>query len=303
MNKSGKTVAILALTTFLSFAGNRADAKDVPNIFTSSDVPLTIQLQNLDNTWRKINVSGQYELGDFMKNWGNLLGGYAYNNTYYTQGKTKKFGGETYLIAYRLQPQGEPLSLQSLISSSSSNTCDEDKLPKAITETTTVHLAFLNLNTIGSLNDVVSVNIADEINSSQKQYQEAIAVCKAAELQEVNYTVESNLYELSYAVLGYSEGHNGKLPNLKDAATAQSDLSDLVSTSSVFVHPKTNEPYQPNAKLSGKILADIPNPDKTILFYELTPAVDGTRGVLFLDTSVRRISAEDWDKVKQESGL
>ena len=74
-----------------------------------------------------------------------------------------------------------------------------------------------------------------------------------------------------------------------------------VSNKSIFAHPESKEPYQPNPVLSGKRLLDISKPEQTVVFYEASAATDGTRGVLYLDGHVERVAEVVWPRLKQAS--
>lgn len=107
-----------------------------------------------------------------------------------------------------------------------------------------------------------------------------------------------NLKQLQMGIAMYTQDWDSVLPNLQTASAAQNCLKVYIKSPLIFVTPDTNQPYLPNAALSGKKLASIPNPNSTVLFYEPEPMSDGTRAVAYVDGHVLRIPEADWTKLK-----
>lgn len=173
-----KNAVLLTLTALFSISSLPSYSSDFSSLVSGQKVPLTKQLKDLDSSWRQISVSGQYEMGDFMKNWSSLFGGSPSNYIYYTQGETVEVASETYVIAYRLPATGEGLTIQSLMGTVTSFGCDEASLPIQLLPETAINLSLLNLRTIGSLNDVRSFNLSEELATSKKRYEEAKTACE-----------------------------------------------------------------------------------------------------------------------------
>ncbi|HEY9614070.1 hypothetical protein [Allocoleopsis sp.] len=297
-----RTAIVLALTAVLSLYGQRTDAADFEQLLSGSLAPLNVKLKDLDSSWRQISISGQFEMGDLLQTYSNLFGGKGNSGVYYTQGKTVTFGGETYVIAYRLVSTSQGVSFRSLIESTLGGGSKPSEIDR-LTPETSLTLSLLNLRTIGSLNNIRPFNLKEELAASEQAYQYAIASYEKAQLETLNSQVSDNLTTLGSALLKYAEEHNGVLPQLNNSATVESALKEWVEDQSAFVHPNTSEPYQFNSSLSGKKLAEIPNPEQLVAFYEATSAKDGSRGVVFLDGRTERISSAQWSKVKQVSDL
>jgi hypothetical protein len=280
-------------------------------LLTGEQVPLSFQLQNLDSSWRKMAISGQSESGDYIRSYYNLLIKSAINfvgspgniNVYFTQGRTVKIGRETYLIAYHVPVKPIGFNLQSIM---------EKRFACAIAAAeplnpeTPLTLSFLNVRTIGSLNDVSAFDLDQELAASKQTAEKAQALCEQSQQNTTEPDRDSSevhLTALYAALIGYTEAHEGLLPNMADADTVKQQLQDWVNSETTFIQPETEEPYQPNASLSEKTLAQIPNPEEIVAFYEAKVSEDGTIGVVFLDGTFERISAEDWPQVKHQSGL
>lgn len=300
-----RTALIFALATFLSTTPQRSHSAEFEELLSGSQAPLTIQLQDMDDSWRLISISGQFEMGDLLQTYNSFFGGQNRNRSaYYTRGETVTIGSETYVIAYRLPPSGTPLNFANMLGNIFGMAgCDESATPNPLAPSTSLTLSLLNLRTIGSVNDIRPFNLQQTLADSKKMVEEMQAACQQAQVEQVNARVSSSLSTLAFALQGYANEHNGVLPNLDSPAAAREALESFVGDPSAFVHPMTSEPYQPNPSLSGKTLADIANPSATIAFYEATPDADGTRNVSYLDGAVDRIAATDWASVQQSLGL
>lgn len=298
-----RTAIVLALTAVLSLYGQRSYGVEFEQLLSGSLAPLTVKLKDLDSSWRQISISGQFEMGDLLQTYTSLFGGKGNSGVYYTQGKTVTIGSETYVIAYRFPSTGEGVNFRSLIERTLGGGSSKPSQADKLTPETSLTLSLLNLRTIGSLNNIRPFNLKEELAASERAYQDAIAAYEKAQLESLNSQVSYNLTTLSSALVRYAEEHDGVLPQMKSSASVQSTLKDLVEEQSAFVHPTTSEPYQFNSSLSGKKLAEIPNPEQVVTFYEVTPAKDGSRGVVFLDGRTERIVSAEWSNVKQTSGL
>jgi prepilin-type processing-associated H-X9-DG protein len=135
-----------------------------------------------------------------------------------------------------------------------------------------------------------------------------------------------HLERLGIALRMYAQDYDETLPPMQTPAAVKKALYLYVRKNDVvFLDPRTSQPYEPNPSVSGKAAAtagrytrraggkqgryilmtkrQIPRPGETIGLYELTEAPDGTRGVLFLDGHVARVSEADWQRLKRISGI
>jgi hypothetical protein len=303
------TLALAMATSILTYT-ETCLANDFQDLISGKEAPLTKQLKDLNDSWREIAISGQYEMADFMKSWTNLFGADIYNNIYYTQGKIVKVNDETYIIAYRLATSGEPLNINSLLENVMGSTagltggdCASIVSPEKITPETTIALSLLNLKTIGSLNNVRPFDLETDLAMLEKAQEESKAACEQANLEAVNLQIESNLQNLGSALRSYAEQNENKLPDMSSLETVKLALQDFVYDESVFYHPETLEPYLVNASLSAQNLEDLDNGTQIVAFYEASPAADGTVGVVYTDGLYQRVQPEDWAAVKQASHL
>lgn len=300
----------LAIATSILTSSQKCLANDFQELISGKQAPLTRQLKELDESWRQIAISGQYEMADLMKSWTNLFAAGIYNNIYYTQGKTVKVNDETYVVAYRLSTSGEPLNINSLLenimgsaAAFTGGDCASITAAEKITPETTVSLSLLNLKTIGSLNDVRPFDLKTDLAMLEKAEQQSKATCEQAKLAVVNSQVESNLQSLGSALRSYAEQNEYQLPDMSSLETVKLALQDFIYDESVLYHPETLEPYLVNASISAQNSENLDNGTPIVAFYEASPATDGTVGVVYTNGLYQRIQPEDWAAVKQASNL
>jgi hypothetical protein len=149
---------------------------------------------------------------------------------YYTQGRTVRISGETFLVAYR-QKQPEvrdgDKAAEVLLRGA------DKPLPDAV-----LSLALLNIRTIGALDDVQIVDLSrDLVNQAD------LDRAKAAAIKTVSL---SNLKQLGTGLLMYSQDYDEVFPPMKTAAGVKKLLSPYIKDDSVFINPITQKPYLPN---------------------------------------------------------
>jgi hypothetical protein len=301
------TLALAVATSMLTYS-QKCLANDFQELISGKQAPLTKQLKDLDDSWRQIAISGQYEMADLMKSWTSLFGADFYNNIYYTQGETVKVNQENYIVAYRLASSGEPMNIFSMFENvmgtmggMTGGDCAALVPPKSITSETTISLSLLNLKTIGSLNNVRPFDLETDLALLEKTEQQSREACEQANMAMVESQVSSNLQILSSALHSYAEQNQDQLPDMSSLEAVESALQEFVYDSSVFYHPGTLEPFLVNASLSAKKLSELDA--EIVSFYEATPAADGTIGVVYINGLYQRLSPEEWEAVKEASNL
>jgi hypothetical protein len=301
------TLALAVVTSMLTYS-QKCLANDFQELISGKQAPLTKQLKDLDDSWRQIAISGQYEMADLMKSWTSLFGADFYNNIYYTQGETVKVNQENYIVAYRLASSGEPMNIFSMFENvmgtmggMTGGDCAALVPPKSITSETTISLSLLNLKTIGSLNNVRPFDLETDLALLEKTEQQSREACEQANMAMVESQVSSNLQSLSSALHSYAEQNQDQLPDMSSLEAVESALQEFVYDSSVFYHPGTFEPFLVNASLSAKKLSELDT--EIVSFYEATPAADGTIGVVYINGLYQRVSPEEWEAVKEASNL
>lgn len=112
-----------------------------------------------------------------------------------------------------------------------------------------------------------------------------------------------NLQRLGIAVWLYLVDHNNTFPRMANPTVTDKYFQQYVVDPRIFYEPGTQDAYQPNLALENKHMTSYTNWGKVVVFYEPNPAADGSRCVLFIDGSVARVSAAEWQKVKKDSGV
>lgn len=216
----GKSILQLTLALGLSIVSFPSQSQSLQEIMggKNQDIPLSLSLQDINSNWKKISVSGQYEMADLMKFWSNFIGIKVYDNTYYTQGKTINMSGQTYLIAYRLFPSGQNINLQTLMSEGFEGFCTDSFLPQVLTPETSLSLALLNTNTIGSLNDITAVDITDEISRSITANETAKQACEKQKLDAINSEARSYVGSMNRGQQAYFMEYTKLTNSLEDLA-------------------------------------------------------------------------------------
>ena len=122
-------------------------------------------------------------------------------------------------------------------------------------------------------------------------------------LQDRNGASQKNLHLIGLALIAYAQDHNGTLPPAQTPGIARKVLTFYAGSDKIWVRSDNGQAYLPNPKMSGRKTSHISNPDEWVAFYEANPASDGTRGVVFLDGSVARVTMADWPRYKKASKL
>lgn len=269
--------AALALPAPLAWG----QSADFASALSGTTRPLTIKVKDLDSSWRQMSVSKSSGMDLFSLFALESRGQGPVLDLYYTHGETVTAGGETFLVAYRSLPS--PALLAAI---TNGNTLQPAAPPSP---DTVLSLSLVNVRQIGSLD---AIQAYAPVTPAEAQAEAA----QAAEATSV-----SNLKQLGLAVTMYEQDYDEKMPPMKSAAVTKQALLPYIKSDDVFQRPQTHEPYLPNTSLSGRSLASFQNPVTMVIYYEATPAPDGTRDVVFLDGHVKRIPESEWPALKAAS--
>ncbi len=174
-----KTAIALTLTALIIPLGQPSYGNDLNSLLSGEDIPLTMPFQALDSQWRKIAISGQFEMGDTLQAWTNIFNNNFSSNIYYTKGQTVTLSNETYIIAYRQPLSSSGITLESLFTTVLSGGVDCARLNPTLSKDTSLSLSLLNLRTIGSLNNIHAVNREEELIEAEQAYQQAKVTCES----------------------------------------------------------------------------------------------------------------------------
>jgi hypothetical protein len=155
------------------------------SLLSGSPVPLSLQLKDLNDGWRRITLNGNGTVsGNISVNVsGNTSGSTSQNNlagalgssrSYVTKGETVSANGRVYLVAYHLPSMG--LDLGKLLQAMLSKTAPSGT---ALTPESVIPLSLLDLGTIGSLEDVRRFNAQAEMAESETALRALTELLKA----------------------------------------------------------------------------------------------------------------------------
>lgn len=268
--------ALLAVEAAPSYSQNAT----FEEVLAGKTVPLTLALKDLNGDWRRFSLSGQADMGSFMR---LVTGVGAANDVYYSKGQTVTIGTETYAIAYRAKIKGP--DFMALMRGGPGNM---PAVQEKLTPDTPLTLALLNQRTMGSLNDIRPFNLDQELAADVQE-----AAFGGPRVAALNQQSMSNLKQMGLGLVMFAQDNGEILPGLTDAASIKKNLMPYIKTDEVFVHPGTKAPYVVNPLISGKKMADFPAPAETITFAEAQVSPDGSLAVGYLDGHVKRLSPDE----------
>ena len=166
---------------------------DLGALLSGKTHPLTLRLKDLDAEWRRItiqqsaNVTGNVSVNvsgntysssannrsSASHSQNNIVGALPNSRSYLTKGQTVVANGRTYLVAYHLPAFG--LDLGALLQALAAKTAPTSA---ALNADTALPLSLLDLQTIGSLDDVRAFDMQAEIAESEKAIRMATELLK-----------------------------------------------------------------------------------------------------------------------------
>lgn len=270
-------------------------AATLTEIFSGNAIPLAIKYKDITPEWKQfsVNMEAQSTISTLM-----MLSMASQSNAddlpkpvYLSKGETLVCGAETYLIAYQ-QADLDPMKfLMAKMRDDEDEDEDEDRetaaepVVPAVTEETELSLCLLNLKRTGNLLQIRPFDFKQVV---------------AEQASSLRTLSQSNLKQLATALQMYAQDNDETLPKIK---TAEDIAAALDVSSRILRQPASNQPYLPNPALAGLALGDIADPGETPVFYEPTPAEDGSRSVAFLDGHVAPVSPAEWEALQKKWGL
>ena len=299
-----RTINLLLVAALLFVCAQMGLCADLKDLISGKNIPLTLQMKDLTGTeWRTLTLSNSTASGNIQE---LMVMGLVYGaggGAYYTKGQMTSLAGETYIMAYRVQPKA--LDFAGLTGANR-----RPLKPEALTPETTLSFSLLNIRTIGSLEDIRPFNLEQELAASAKIAEAFEAPVKgrpetAQRLpqEDLNAASLSNLKQLALALSMYAQDWDAQLPPMDDPATVKEALLPYANSGAIFINPMTKKPYLPNAKFSQRKLIHLPYPAEMVVFYEAQPQPDGSRDASFLDGHAKRVTAAEWERIKKISKI
>ncbi len=297
MNRKSIFPALSAFVLGISLpvhAQNATGAREPLNfsqLSMQSVAPARLQLKNLNTGWQRMTVqSGEND--PYAALYGGMRGAMFQDvleqagvGVYFTRGQSVSLGGETFLVAYRIDNNMSAQDVQNLFRGVGGHGNDGPAPgPRKFSPDTTLLLSLLNLRTIGSLENVRPFDAKREIMGP-------------ADVIEAS---NENLQSLGGLLVKIQNPQYGgqALPLRSSAALRQTFNSYFHPRPALFVHPRTGEAYRTNAaaaKLPGRLTA---NAARVVAIYEARPGTDGKFGTVFLDGHFERVPQSRWSAVR-----
>lgn len=279
-------------------AGQTAEAATavLQSLLAGTDAPLTLQLKQLNNEWRRVAIAGQGDMNPLT-----MMFAPRGDEAYFTRGKVVGVGAENFLIAYRL-----PVKKLDFMALMRMGPGAQGPAPDRITPETQLSLVLLNMRVVNLIGAISRFDLKEELARNEQQIAEARVMAQTmpgqpGNVQAIQAVSSSNLKQLGLATHQYAQDHNETFPPLQNAEEMKKALLPYVKNEALFVHPGTGEPYQPNPALAQKRMAAMAEPASTVLFYEMSAGDDGYRAVAYADGHVKRVSETEWPQIKKAS--
>lgn len=241
------------------------------------DVPYSISLAELNQSYFRLIVGSGADRVDLENQKAIPRGGLEFG-LYFTRGAVVTMGSQSYLVAYRPEARLDPrnFSRDDDLRSDDSPLGERKLSPKA-----KLVLSLLNLRSTAGLNEIRPFDTKQDVQT---------------QAEAINAT-DLTLQRLGAVALeALRDERQRPFPPLTPDLTEdmRSSLGGGSYNAGLWVNPLDNRPFQINPALSYKFLSRITNPGALPLFYESAPSLDGSRGVVFLDGRVARISEKQW---------
>lgn len=267
------------------------DHPDNQATFTSTAaVPLTIFMRDMDSSWKRVRVGGSF----------GLYGAANGDTILFTRGKLVNLNGEDYLAVYEIAPI-ETAKLSPWQYRATQMQASNFKLRP---ET----LLVLSLWRQKSFMENVKIGDIEPFNVSMLE-----ASFNDSEMHGSYFNIMSLKYlrKINDALTRYkTDFEYSTMPPMTTPEAARRALSPYAENAAIFVQPGTNNLYVPNPILSERKLLHLRYKVKKswrvlpyVMFYEKETAPDGSRGVLMMDGSARRVDDETWQALKKQSKI
>jgi hypothetical protein len=276
-------LACASVASAMPAAGQSADFTE---ILSGRVAPLTLKMRDLTGDWRRVQVVQGARTDEMARLSAAIYGGVTAQD-FYTQGRTVSVAGETWLVAYRVEPRHVELAVKALMERG------ELTVPELPTPDTPLWLALMPVRALAGLVDVRPFDLERETRLDAPR--------QTARQREQDQESVANLKRIGLGLAMYADEHDDRLPAMDNIEQVRKAVAQFVPPDAkAFAHPETHEPYRTNWRMSGAKWQE--NPD-TPLVWEAGPGADGKRAVLFNDGRVERVSREQWERLQREFNL
>lgn len=234
--------------------------------------PLAVTYKELGVGWREINW--QY-------------------GTYFSKGETHRIKDREYLITYRFEAQQtSQLDENAYVAAVTSNAKDyapDDRFVITLLDMEGLIPYFTQGSTNLHSFDPARRRTPFDASRATDAFNQSLSLVY--------------LQKISSAVQSYSQAYLQTLPPMPSAFAAKQALVPFAENPNIFTVPGTDQPYKANSLFSGRKRAHLRNRGRAVLFYEGESASDGSRGVLLVNGTTRRVDEKAWAALKKISDL
>lgn len=257
---------------------------------STANVPLTVFMRDMDSSWKRMRIGGGFGLY-------SAGGG---DSVLFTRGTLIDLNGEKYLAVYEIAPV-ETAKLSPWQYRATQMTANNFKLRP---ETLLVlslwrQKSFVENVKIGDVEPFNASMIETSFNDSEQSVS-YFNIMSLKYLRKINDALSRYKTDFEYSTM----------PPMTTPQDARKALLPYAENAAIFVQPGTNNSYVPNPILSERKLLHLRYKVKKswrvlpyVMFYEKEMAADGSRGVLMLDGTARRVDNETWQALKKQSKL
>lgn len=249
-------------------------------LISGKAVPLALRVKDLNNSFARFRFTGPS--GDEAQRMmiRNMYGmNVAPNSIYFTKGDTIKMESVSYLIVYG--PENR-IDMEAVMR----HDVAALQKPRKLRPRDKLLLSLLDLRNVGNISDLRPFDPEEDLENAADR----------------NQAVVNTLRQLGQGILQWKHNRGQeRLPRWTHLVTQElrGQMYPFVHDKRLWDHPSTGETFRLNPALAGVRLPDLTNRAQVYMVYEVTPAGDGTRGVLFANGRAERLGEARWNATRQ----
>lgn len=279
------TALLILLSVLPAFGQGKSGDVNLKDILAGKIYPQTLQLKDLDSDWICMNITGN---SDMFSMYVAAISKSNAVDMFFTKGDTVQLAGQTYMVAYQLKMGAFEWMLMM-------DEGEQDK-PEKLTRDSELILALINLQTTGNFTNIHSFSFIE----FAAEHLSSLEAMKENQKDELS---KSNIRLLGIAFLMLLAETDDYIPKIENSDELKKYISCYIKDDAIWVNPHTGREYVYNYSLSEKTLGDITDYENTVVFYEDAPKADGTRGVCIIDGTAKRVTPQEWEKLKKISNI
>ena len=248
-------------------------------LIAGKTVPLSVRSKDLNEGYARFRFDGSTSDDAQRMMIRNMFGmNVAANSIYFTKGDTVKLESGTYLVVYGPENRidMEAVRRHDMVALQS---------PRKLRPKDKLLISLLDLHNVGNITDLRPFDADNDMENEADR----------------NQAVVNTLQKLGAGILQWKHNRGQeRLPKWEHVVTPalRQQMYPFVHDKRLWDNPSSGEGFRVNPALSGVRLPDVTNRAQVYMVYEVTPAADGTRGVLFSDGHTERVNDTRWEELK-----